>query len=91
MPVIIRAAISLAVAAILGFGITTGAAWAQTYGFATLPPGTLNHTTATAVSKVLKEKGGMNVSPAASSASTSGPQGLSATRSRRCPPPCAPF
>jgi uncharacterized protein len=36
-------------------------AFAQTYGFATLPPGTLNHTTASAVSKVLKEKGGMNV------------------------------
>lgn len=37
------------------------AAFAQTYGFATLPPGTLNHTTASAISKVLKEKGGMNV------------------------------
>ena len=34
---------------------------AQTYGFATLQPGTLNHTTASAVAKVLKEKGGMNV------------------------------
>jgi hypothetical protein len=39
----------------------SAAANAQTYGFATLPPGTLNHTTASAVSKVLKEKGGMNV------------------------------
>lgn len=38
-----------------------GSAGAQTYGFATLPPGTLNHTTASAVSKVLKEKAGMNV------------------------------
>ena len=28
-------------------------AGAQTYGFATLPPGTLNHTTASAVSMVL--------------------------------------
>jgi TRAP transporter TAXI family solute receptor len=37
------------------------AANAQTYGFATLPPGTLNHTTASAVAKVLKEKAGMNV------------------------------
>ena len=36
-------------------------AGAQTYGFATLPPGTLNHTTASAVSKVLKEKAGLNV------------------------------
>ena len=34
---------------------------AQTYGFATLPPGTLNHTTASAVSKVLKDKAGLNV------------------------------
>ena len=37
------------------------AASAQTYGFATLPPGTLNHTTASAISKVLKEKAGLNV------------------------------
>jgi hypothetical protein len=36
-------------------------ALAQTYGFATLPPGTLNHTTASAVAKVLKEKAGLNV------------------------------
>ena len=36
-------------------------AFAQTYGFATLPPGTLNHTTASAIAKVLKEKAGMNV------------------------------
>src|SRR5215468_2146799 len=34
---------------------------AQTYGFATLAPGTLNHTTASAISKVLKEKAGLNV------------------------------
>ena len=40
---------------------TAGTASAQTYGFATLPPGTLNHTTASAISKVLKEKAGMNV------------------------------
>ncbi len=36
-------------------------AHAQTYGFATLQPGTLNHTTASAVAKVLKEKAGLNV------------------------------
>ncbi len=59
MPAIVRAAKGLAVAAILGFG--AGSVSAQTYGFATLPPGTLNHTTASAVSKVLKEKAGMNV------------------------------
>jgi TRAP transporter TAXI family solute receptor len=41
--------------------LAAGAADAQTYGFATLPPGTLNHTTASAVAKVLKEKAGLNV------------------------------
>jgi len=34
---------------------------AQTYGFATMQPGTLNHTSGTAVAKVLKEKAGLNV------------------------------
>jgi TRAP transporter TAXI family solute receptor len=38
-----------------------GAATAQTYGFATLPPGTLNHTTASAIAKIMKEKGGVNM------------------------------
>jgi TRAP transporter TAXI family solute receptor len=38
-----------------------GPATAQTYGFATLQPGTLNHTTASAVAKVLKERAGLNV------------------------------
>ena len=37
------------------------AALAQAVGFATLPPGSLNHTTASAVSKVLSEKAGMNM------------------------------
>jgi hypothetical protein len=50
---------SLATLAVLA--ATCGVASAQTYGFATLPPGSLNHTTATAVAKVLKEKAGMNV------------------------------
>jgi uncharacterized protein len=39
----------------------SGPASAQTYGFATLPPGSLNHTTASAIAKVLKEKAGMNM------------------------------
>jgi TRAP transporter TAXI family solute receptor len=39
---------------------TAGAA-AQTYGIATMQPGTLNHTTGSAIAKVLKEKGGLNV------------------------------
>ena len=51
-----RSAAALAVLALTG-----GAAAAQTYGFATLPPGTLNHTTASAISKVVKEKGGVNM------------------------------
>jgi TRAP transporter TAXI family solute receptor len=33
---------------------------AQTYGFASMQPGTINHTTSSAISKVLKEKGGLN-------------------------------
>jgi TRAP transporter TAXI family solute receptor len=34
---------------------------AQTYGIATMQPGTLNHTTGSAIAKVLKEKSGLNV------------------------------
>jgi TRAP transporter TAXI family solute receptor len=34
---------------------------AQTYGFVTLQPGSLNHTTASSIAKVLKEKAAMNV------------------------------
>jgi TRAP transporter TAXI family solute receptor len=37
------------------------AALAQTYGIATMQPGTLNHTSGSAVAKVLKEKAGLNV------------------------------
>jgi TRAP transporter TAXI family solute receptor len=48
----------VAVAAIAASARTAGA---QTYGFATLQPGTLNHTTASAIAKVLKEKAGLNV------------------------------
>ena len=38
-----------------------GVASAQTYGVATMQPGTLSHTTGSAIAKVLKEKGGINV------------------------------
>ena len=38
----------------------SGDASAQTYGFAAMQPGTINHTTSSAISKVLKEKGGLN-------------------------------
>ena len=41
--------------------LSAGIAAAQTYGFATMQPGTLNHTSASAVAKVLKEKAGLNV------------------------------
>jgi TRAP transporter TAXI family solute receptor len=37
------------------------AAFAQTYGLATMQPGSLNHTTASAIAKVVKEKGGLSV------------------------------
>ena len=43
---------------ILGLGVQ--AASAQTYGFAAMQPGTINHTTSSAISKVLKEKGNLN-------------------------------
>jgi uncharacterized protein len=58
-----RAVRRVATTAILlaAFACSATGAGAQTYGFATLPPGTLNHTTASAVSKVLKEKAGLNV------------------------------
>jgi TRAP transporter TAXI family solute receptor len=36
-------------------------ALAQAVGFATLPPGSLNHTTASAVAKTLKERAGINM------------------------------
>ena len=48
---------------LLAFGaaFVSTAAFAQAVGFATLPPGSLNHTTASAVAKVLTEKGGMTM------------------------------
>jgi TRAP transporter TAXI family solute receptor len=50
-----------ALLALAALGLGGSAANAQTYGFATLPPGTLNHTTASAVAKVMKEKAGVNM------------------------------
>jgi TRAP transporter TAXI family solute receptor len=55
------ALITRACAALAALALTTGVAAAQTYGFATLQPGTLNHTTASAIAKVLKDKAGLNV------------------------------
>jgi TRAP transporter TAXI family solute receptor len=49
-------------AGLVGLALSSGIAAAQKpYGFATLPPGTLNYTTSAAVAKVLKEKAGMNI------------------------------
>ena len=53
----VAAAAALAVL-MLGAG---GAAAQKPYGFATLPAGTLNYRTASAIAKVLKEKAGMNM------------------------------
>jgi len=50
-----------ALGAIAALTLAATAAQAQTYGIATMPPGTLSHTTASAIAKVLKEKGGLNV------------------------------
>jgi TRAP transporter TAXI family solute receptor len=41
--------------------LSAGLAEAQTFGFATMQPGTLNHTSGSAIAKVLKEKAGLNV------------------------------
>ena len=60
IPAVGRSGLTGAVIA-LAMACAGTAASAQTYGFATLPPGTLNHTTASAIAKVLKEKAGMNV------------------------------
>src|SRR5581483_1153632 len=50
-----------AIAGLIALAYSTGFAAAQTYGFATMQPGTLNHTSGSAIAKVLKEKAGMNV------------------------------
>jgi TRAP transporter TAXI family solute receptor len=50
----------LLLAAVL-IAMSASRAGAQTYGIATMQPGTLNHTTGSALAKVLKEKGGLNV------------------------------
>jgi hypothetical protein len=44
----------------VALALLSGTAQAQTFGFAAMQPGTINHTTSSAISKVLKEKGGLN-------------------------------
>jgi len=51
----------VAAAAVLAATLAAAPARAQTYGLATMQPGTLNHTTGSAIAKVLKEKAGLNV------------------------------
>ena len=46
-------------AALAALALSAGIATAQTYGIATMQPGTLSHTSASAIAKVLKEKGGL--------------------------------
>jgi TRAP transporter TAXI family solute receptor len=45
----------------VALALGASAASAQTYGIATMQPGTLSHTSASAIAKVLKEKAGLNV------------------------------
>ena len=49
------------VAAAIATVLSTGYASAQTYGFATLPPGSLSHVISSAVAKAMKEGAGLNV------------------------------
>lgn len=53
--------IATALAALATLALGASGAAAQTYGFATMQPGTLNNTSGSAIAKVLKEKAGMNV------------------------------
>ena len=57
----VAAALFCASIGAMALAVSATPAAAQTYGFATLQPGTLNHTTASAIAKVLKEKAGLNV------------------------------
>jgi uncharacterized protein len=50
----------IACAGVAALVFASGVANAQTYGFASMQPGTINHTTSSAIAKVLKEKGGLN-------------------------------
>jgi TRAP transporter TAXI family solute receptor len=52
--------LAVAFGLVTAFAVTAPAAQAQTFGLATMAPGSLNHTTATAIAKVAKDKGGLN-------------------------------
>ena len=59
--ILLRGCVAIGFAAMVVASLASGPATAQTYGIATMTPGSLNHTTATAIAKVLKEKAGLNV------------------------------
>ena len=56
-----RCGLRFAAAGLAALALGTSTAAAQTYGFATMQPGTLSYTSSAAIAKVLKEKGGFNV------------------------------
>ncbi len=60
MPACIRSAAIRFGAALAILAFATGAASAQAIGVATMQPGSLNHTTGTAIAKVAKERAGLN-------------------------------
>ena len=53
--------VAAALAGLAALALSASVAAAQTFGIATMQPGTLSHTSASAIAKVLKEKGGLNV------------------------------
>jgi len=55
-----RRAMFGAAVGVAAVGLNGATAAAQTYGLATMQPGTLAHTAGSAIAKVLKEKGGLN-------------------------------
>ena len=55
-----RRSFAAAAAAAAALTFCCGIAGAQTYGVATMPPGTLSYTAGSAIAKVMKEKGGLN-------------------------------
>jgi TRAP transporter TAXI family solute receptor len=52
---------AIAFSAAAALALATGDSNAQTYGIVSMQPGTLSYTAATAIAKVLKEKGGLNI------------------------------
>ena len=49
-----------ACAGAIALALTSGVGEAQTYGIASMQPGSVNHTASSAIAKVMKEKGGVN-------------------------------